>query len=62
MVNLVAMPVSRDTVEKYQNRYVRQVEHAAKQCEARANEVANNNNRRTWVERQNNANYRNAYD
>ena len=64
MVNLVAMPVSRGTMEKYQNRHIRQVEHATKQWEARANKVANNNNnnRRQWLERQNNASYRNEYD
>jgi hypothetical protein len=62
MVNLVAMPVSRGTMEKYQNRHVRQVEHAAKQWDARASKVANNTNRRQWLERQNNASYRNEYD
>ncbi len=62
MVNLVATPVSRETMEKYQNRHIRQVEHAAKQWEARASKVKNNNERRRWIERQNNANYRNEYD
>ncbi len=62
MVNLVAMPVSRETMEKYQNRHIRQVEHAAKQWDARASKVKNNNERRRWLERQNNANYRNEYD
>ena len=62
MVNLVAMPVSREKMEKYQNRHIRQVEHAAKQWEARTNKVANDNNRRKWLERQNNTNYRNEYD
>ena len=62
MVNLVAMPVSRGTMEKYQNRHIRQVEHATKQWEARARKVANNNDRRKWLERQNNTNYRNEYD
>ena len=62
MVNLVAMPVSREKMEKYQNRHIRQVEHATKQWEARANKVANNNNRRKWLERQNNKNYRNEHD
>ena len=62
MVNLVAMPVSRGTMDKYQNMQIRQVEHATKQWEARANKVANNNNRRQWIERQNNVNYRNEYD
>ena len=49
-------------MEKYQNRHTRQVELATKQWEARANKVANNVNRRQWIERQNNANYRNEYD
>ena len=62
MVNLVAMPVSRGTMEKYQGRHVRQIEHAAKQWEAKANKVSNANNRRKWLERQDNANYRNEYD
>ncbi len=62
MVNLVATPVSRETMEKYQNRHIRQVEHAAKQWEVRAPKVKNNNERRRWIERQNNANYRNEYD
>ena len=62
MVNLVNMPVSRETMEKYQNRHTRQMEHATKQWEARANKVANSANRRQWIERQNNANYRNEYD
>jgi len=35
MVNLVNMPVSRERMEKYQNRHMRQIEHAAKQWEAR---------------------------
>jgi acyl carrier protein phosphodiesterase len=62
MVNLVAMPVRRGTMEKYQNRHIRQVEHATKQWEARANKVANNNHRKQWLQRQNNASYRNEYD
>ncbi len=62
MVKLVAIPASRGTMEKCQNRHVRQVEHAAKQWDARASKVANNINRRQWLERQNNANYRNEYD
>ena len=53
MVNLVNMPVSRETMEKYQNRHTRQVDHATKQWEARANKVANNVNKRQWIERQN---------
>jgi len=62
MVNLVNMPVSRERMEQYQNRHIRQVEHAAKQWEAREAKVKNNQMRREWVERQSNANYRNEYD
>ena len=62
MVNLVAMPVSRKELEKYQNMHTRQVEHATKQWEARENKVANNARRKQWVERRNNVNYRNEYD
>ena len=62
MVNLVAMPVSRGTMKKYEDRHVRQIEHAAKQWEAEANKVSNANNRRKWLERQDTANYRNEYD
>ena len=62
MVNLVAMPVSRKELEKYQNMHTRQVEHATKQWEARENKVANSAKRRQWIERQNNVNYRNEYD
>ena len=62
MVNLAAMPVSRKELEKYQNLHTRQVEYAAKQREARENKVANNAERKQWIERQNNVNYRNKYD
>jgi hypothetical protein len=62
MVNLVNMPVSRKEMEKYQNRHVRQIEHMAKQWQARESKVANNAKRKEWMERQNNANYRNEYD
>ncbi len=62
MVTLVNIPVSRETMEKYQNRHVRQLEHASKHWEARVNKVANNVNRRQWIERQNSAKYRNEYD
>ena len=62
MVNLVNMPVSRERMEKYQNRHMRQIEHAAKQWEARESKVKSNNMRRQWLQRQNNASYRNEYD
>ena len=56
------MPVSRERMEKYQNRQIRQIEHAAKQWEAREAKSKNNSMRREWMERQTNANYRNEYD
>ena len=49
-------------MEKYQNRHLRQVEHAAKQHEGREMKVKNNNLRKEWLERQTNLNYRNEYD
>ena len=62
MVNSINMPVSRERMEKYQNRHMRQVEHAAKQVEARESKTKNNHMRRVWLQRQNNSNYRNEYD
>ena len=62
MVNLVNMPVSRERMEQYQNRHLRQVEHASKQAEARDTKGKNNMMRKQWLERQTNANYRNEYD
>ena len=62
MVNLVNMPVSRERMEQYQNRHLRQVEHASKQSEARDAKGKNNMMRKQWLERQTNASYRNEYD
>ncbi len=62
MVNLVNMPVSRERMEHFQNRHLRQIEHASKQWEARESKSKNNTMRRQWLERQTNANYRNEYD
>ena len=62
MVNLVNMPVSRERMEHYQNRHLRQLEHAAKQSEARDMRSKNNTMRKQWLERQTNVNYRNEYD
>ena len=59
MVNLVHNPISRERMEQYQNRHLRQIEHAAMQWEARDSKVKSNHMRRKWLERQNNANYRN---
>ena len=62
MVNSINMPVSRERMEKYQNKHMRQIEHAAKQVEARESKTKNNHMRRVWMQRQNNSNYRNEYD
>ena len=62
MVNLVNMPVSRERMEHYQNRHLRQIEHAYKQWEGREMKVKNNSMRKEGLERQNNVNYRNEYD
>jgi hypothetical protein len=62
MVNLINMPVSRERMEQYQNRHVRQLEHASKVNDAREMRSKNNNTRKEWMERQNNASYRNEYD
>ena len=62
MVNSINMPVSRERMEKYQNRHLRQIEHASKQVEARESKSKNNNMRRVWLERQTNLNYRNECD
>ena len=62
MVNAVHMPVSRERMEQYQNRHLKQIEHVARQWDARESKIKNNNLRREWMERQTNANYRNEYD
>ena len=49
-------------MEHYQNRHLRQLEHAAKQSEARDMRSKNNTMRKQWLERQTNVNYRNEYD
>ena len=61
MANSLNMPVSRERMEKYQNKHMR-IEHAAKQVEARESKTKNNHMRRVWLERQTNLNYRNEYD
>ena len=49
-------------MEQYQHRHMRQVEHAAKQVEARESKTKSNHMRRVWLERQTHVNYRNKYD
>ena len=58
----INMPVSTERMEQYQNTRIRQIEHAAKQWEARGMKTNNNNVRRQWLERQNNASYWNEFD
>ncbi len=64
MVNSVHVHVSRERLEYYQNRHLRQIEHehAHKQWEGREMKVKNNNMRKEWSERQSNINYRNEHD
>ncbi len=49
-------------MEKYQNRHSRQIEHASKIWEGREAKVKNNAMRKQWIDKQNNASYRNEYD
>ena len=58
----INMPVSRERMEKYQNRHIRQIEHAAKQWEAREMKVKNNALRSRWLQQQTSANYRNEFN
>jgi hypothetical protein len=62
MPNLVNMPVSRKRMQQFQNMQMRQIEHAAKQWEARENKVKNNALRRKWIEQQDAHNYRVEYN
>ena len=62
MVNAINLPVSRKRMEKYQNMHTRQIEHAAKQWEARQSKVQNNLLRKEWMEHQTAHNYTNEYD
>ncbi len=62
MVNLANMPVSKERMGKYQNRHMRQIEHSTKQWEGREAKIKNNNMRKQWLEKQNNASFRNEYD
>lgn len=62
MVNSLNLPVSRKRLEKYRNMHVRQIEHAAKQWEARQSKVQNNLLRKEWLEHQTAHNYHTEYD
>ena len=42
--------------------HLRQLEHVGRQIEARENKTKSIMTRKNWLERQNNANYRNEYD
>ncbi len=62
MVTLEGLPVSRKRFEKYRNMHTRQMEHAAKQWEARQMKVQNNLLRKEWLEHQTAHNYHTEYD
>jgi hypothetical protein len=53
------MRFNREGIEKM---YLRQLEHAQRQIDARETKVKHNMTRKQWLERQTNANYRNEYD
>ena len=62
MVDAINLPVSRKRMEKYRNMHTRQIEHAAKQWEARQSKVQNNLLRKEWMEHQTAHNYHTEYD
>ena len=49
-------------MEKYENKHMRQIEHAAQQWEGRESKSKNNTMRKQWLDHQTHANYRNEYD
>jgi hypothetical protein len=53
------MKLDREGIEKM---YLRQLEHAQRQIDARETKVKHNMTRKNWLERQTNANYRNEYN
>ena len=53
------MRFTREGIEKM---HLRQLEHVQRQIDARETKVKHNATRKQWMERQNNANYRNEYD
>ena len=53
---------NRKKQDKMLKLHMRQLEHAKNQIEARENKSQSITHRKQWIERQNNANYRNEYD
>ena len=53
---------NRKKQDKMLKLHMRQLEHAKNQIEARENKSQSITQRKQWIERQNNANYRNEYD
>ena len=53
---------NRKKQDKMLKLHMRQLEHAKNQIEARENKSKSITHRKQWIERQNNANYRNEYD
>lgn len=62
MATTLGLPFSRKRLEKYRNLHTRQMEHAARQWEARQSKVQNNLLRKEWIEHQTAHNYRTEYD
>ena len=62
MITLLNLSVRRKRLEKYRNMCTRQIEHAAKQCDARQPKFQNNLLRKEWLESQTAHNYYTEYD
>lgn len=52
----------RFTRKRVEDMHLRQLEHAGRQIEARETKTKSIMTRKNWLERQNNANYRNEFD
>ena len=56
------MKISQETRDKYVNMKLKQLDHLARQLEARNTRVKNPTLRKNWLDSQNRANYRQEYD
>jgi lipopolysaccharide biosynthesis glycosyltransferase len=59
---IAGMPISRERLEKYRNRNLRQIEHASRQWEARESQVKNAALQKKWLDSQTAHNYHVEYD
>ena len=59
LILYIYMKISRSVIEKL---HMNQLEHVARIIEARDSKSKHISTRRKWMERQNNASYRNEYD